>query len=637
MNVLLHSPFLILFACCCWPQSGHTQNSTPLAQPIVDSIPPPRDIPWPGVIKLDVDATDVTHGIFNVVETIPVSAGPLTLLYPEWIPGYHSPGGQIPELAGIKFMVGDQVLTWHRDPVDVFGFHLEIPAGATTLVARFQFLAPTDVTQGRIVTTPDMLNVQWHAVALYPAGYYVRQIKIAASLTLPTGWLAATALESASQNGATIRYQTVDFDTLVDSPVFAGANMRVEELAPGVKLHIVADQPEQLAATPEQIQFHRNLVTQAVKLFGAQHYDHYDFLLALSDRQGGIGLEHHRSSENGVGSGYFTKWDDNLTSRQLLPHEYTHSWNGKFRRPYDLWTPDYRTPMQDDLLWVYEGQTQFWGIILAARSGLITHDDTLGSLASLAARLDVEAGRQWRPLEDTTDDPIIAQRRPKPWRSWQRAEDYYNESVLVWLEADTIIREGSHGQHSLDDFAHAFFGVNDRDWGELTYNFGQVVKTLNEVQPYDWANFLKTRLSETSDQASLDGLTRGGYKLVYTNEPTAWFKCAEKSRSITDLTYSGGFILGKEGAITDVLWDSPAFNAGLTVGSTLVAVNNRALDTDQLKAAIKAGKSPLSLLVKTGDVYRTVQLDYTGGLRYPRLEKIGTGPASLDDLLAPKS
>jgi predicted metalloprotease with PDZ domain len=630
-----HRSLLILLGC--WPFLVQAQNSAPEAQVIVDAIPPARDIAWPGIITESVDATDVTHGIFSVDETIPVSPGPLTLLYPKWIPGYHSPVGQIPEVAGVSFSCGGHSLAWRRDPVDVFAFHIEIPEGASNVLAQFQFLAPTDITQGRIVTTPEMLDLQWHAVALYPAGYYVRQIKVAAALTLPDGWRAASALEVASQTGATIQFKPVGFDTLVDSPVFAGANLRVETLAPGVHLDIVADQPEQLAATEEQIQFHRNLVDQAVKLFGAQHYDHYDFLLALSDRQGGIGLEHHRSSENGVASGYFTKWEDEFTSRQLLPHEYTHSWNGKFRRPFDLWIPDYRTPMQDSLLWVYEGQTQFWGIVLAARSGLLTKEQTLGSLASIAARLEAEPGRRWRPLEDTTDDPIIAERRPKGWRSWQRAEDYYNEGALIWLDADSLIRERSHGKRSLDDFAHAFFGVNDRDWGELTYDFHDIVNGLNQIETNDWATFLKDRLENVSDHAPLDGLSRGGYRLSYTNEPTAWFRANEKARTITDLTYSGGFILGKEGEITDVLWDSPAFNAGLTVGSTLVAVNNRALDTDQLKADIKAKKSPLSLLVKTGDIYRTIEFNYDGGLRYPQLEKIGPGPSTLDDLLAPKS
>ncbi|MDB6109882.1 MAG: peptidase domain protein, partial [Pedosphaera sp.] len=478
--------------------------------------------------------------------------------------------------------------------------------------------------------------LQWNAVTLYPAGYYARRIAFEASVKLPEGWKAATALEPVRQEGATIHFKQVSLDTLVDSPVFAGANVRVEILAPGVRLNLVADQPGDLAATEEQVQAHRNLVAQAVKLFGAQHYDHYDFLVALSGRQGGIGLEHHRCSENGVPADYFTEWKDNPSRRDLLPHEYTHSWNGKFRRPADLWTPDYRVPMQGSLLWVYEGQTQFWGYVLAARSGLLSLEEALGALASIAARLDTDAGRKWRPLADTTDDPVMAQRRPKGWRSWQRSEDYYNEGLLIWLDADSLIRERSGGARSLDDFARAFFGVKDRDWGELTYQFEDVVRTLNQVQTNDWAAFLKARVDQVSDHAPLDGFTRGGYRLAYTNTPTKWFKSNEKARKVTDLTYSGGFVLGKDGEIMDVAWDGPAFIAGLTVGGKLIAVNNRTLDIDQLKAVIKSRKSPLSLLVKTGDIYRTIEVSYDGGLRYPQLEKIGPGPGSLEALLTAK-
>ncbi len=292
--------------------------------------------------------------------------------------------------------------------------------------------------------------------------------------------------------------------------------------------------------------------------------------------------------------------------------------------------------MQDSLLWVYEGQTQFWGYVLDARSGLLSTEETLDALAGIAARLDSDPGRKWRPLEDTTDDPVIAQRRPKPWRSWQRSEDYYNEGLLIWLDADSLIRQLSHGDRSLDDFARAFFGVSDGDWGELTYTFDDIVRTLNQVQTNDWAGFLHARLDLVGNRAPLDGITRGGYRLVYTNTPSEWFKSVEKLRKVTDLTYSGGFILGTEGEIADVTWDGPAFNAGLTAGTKVIAVNGRALDTDRLKDAIKAKKSPLILLVKTGDIYRTIDLNYNGGLRYPKLEKTNTAPSTLDALLAPK-
>ncbi len=619
------------------PFRASAQNSAPAAVPITDTIPSPRDVPFPGVITESVDASDNTRDIFQVTETIPVAdVGPLTLLYPKWLPGHHSPVGPIAELAGLKITANGAAIPWRRDTVDVYAFHLDVPAGVSSLTCQFQFLAPTEGTQGRIVTTPDMLNLEWNATTLYPAGYYVRRINVEASVKLPAGWKPCTALEIASTDGDTTHFRTTALDTLIDSPIFAGAYVRVENLSPEVRLDIVADQPEDLAATEDQLRPHRNLVSQAVKLFGAQHYDHYDFLLSLSSRQSGIGLEHHRSSEDGVTEDYFTDWKNQAPRRNLLPHEYVHSWNGKFRRPADLWTPDYRTPMQDSLLWVYEGQTQFWGYVLGARSGLVSKQETLDALAGIAARLDTDPGRKWRPLQDTTDDPIIAERRPKGWRSYQRSEDYYNEGLLIWLDADSLIRLLSHGDHSLDDFARAFFGLKDRDWGEVTYKFDEIVRALNQVQPYDWAGFLRQRLDEASEHAPLDGFTRGGYQLVYTNVPSDYFKAGEKLRKITDLTYSGGFTLGKDGEITDVAWDSPAFNAGLTVGSKLIAVNGRALDADALKKDIKAKKSPLTLLVRTGDIFRTTQLVYDGGLRYPRLVKTVPTARSLDDLLAPK-
>jgi len=620
------------------PALALAANTAPMARPAHDSLPATRDVPFPGTITLAVDARDVTRGIFEVVEKIPASAaGPFTLLYPEWIPGKHRPFGQLPNLAGLKITADGKPLAWVRDPAYVFAFHVDVPAGAGTLEARFQFLAPTDGAQGRIVTTPDMLNLQWESVSLYPAGHYARQIAIAPSVTLPAGWKAATALEVAAQEGDTLHYRPVSYETLIDSPILAGANFRSEILAPDVRLNIVADRPEQLAATDEQLQLHRNLVTQAGKLFGAQHYDHYDFLFALSGRLGHIGVEHQRSSEDGTEGNYFTDWKASLTEHDLLPHEYTHSWNGKYRRPADLWTPDYRTPMQDSLLWVYEGQTQLWGLVLAARAGLISKQDALDALALTAATYDTRAGRSWRALADTTNDPVVAARRPKPWTSWQRAEDYYSEGLLIWLDADSLIRERAHGARSLDDFAKAFFGVNDRDWGQLTYNFDDVVQTLNAVQPYDWAAFLHERVDKTSAPAPLEGFTRGGYRLVYTDTATDWFKSNERKRKITDLTYCSGLTLGAGGAISGVAWDSPAFQAGLTVGTMIVAVNNRAYDADDLKAAIKA-KKPLSLIVRNADMFRTVELDYRDGLRYPRLEKIpGAGAnSSLDALLAPK-
>ncbi|MGH8444165.1 MAG: M61 family metallopeptidase, partial [Solimonas sp.] len=502
------------------------------------AIAEPQDVAYPGTLKLAVDATDLERHIFRVRETIPVEGGRrVTLLYPQWLPGNHSPTGRIDALAGLTIMAGGQRLEWTRDVANVYAFHVEVPQGAQALDVEFQFVSATDDKQGRIVMTPVMLNVQWNAVALYPAGYYASRIPVEASVRLPEGWGYGTALETRGVAAGVTSFKAVPFDTLVDSPIFAGRWFRQIDLDPGarrpVRLNLVADRPELLDATPAQIDTHKRLVQQTDRLYGARHYDHYDFLVALSDEIGGIGLEHHRSSENRVTPKYFSDWDKSFAGRDLLAHEFTHSWNGKFRRPADLWTPNFNVPMRDSLLWVYEGQTQYWGYVLAARSGLLSKEQTLDALAVTAAVYEQRVARQWRALQDTTNDPIIAQRRPIPWRSWQRSEDYYSEGQLVWLDVDTLIREQSRGRKSLDDFARAFFGVEDGRYVPLTYRFDDVVATLNAVQPYDWTTFLRQRLDEHAAGAPLDGLKRGGYELVYTDTATEYFKNLEKLRKIT--------------------------------------------------------------------------------------------------------
>jgi predicted metalloprotease with PDZ domain len=633
----------LLFASTAVAQPTAGQNSLPPA-PVskVAPIPAALDVPYPGTIQLTVDATDITRGIFKVHERIPVTgAGDLVLLYPQWLPGHHSPTGDIRKVTGITFTANGQPLEWVRDTLDVYAFHVKVPDGVQAVDANFDFVTATTVNQGRIVATPDMASIQWIATSLYPAGHYTRQIQVEPTVIVPNGWTIATALRPSGPGaGSRITFGPVNYQVLTDSPMIAGAHFRRIPLSDKVNLDIIADTEAELAASPEVIAIHKKLVDQAVKLFGAQHYDHYDFLLTISDKLGGIGLEHHRSSEDGVDPGYFTDWKNAGRDRNLLPHEYTHSWNGKYRRGADLWTPDFRTPMQDSMLWVYEGQTQFWGYVLGARSGMLSKQDTLDAIASTAATYGYATpGRQWRPLIDTTNDPIIAERRPQPWRSWQRSEDYYSEGQLIWIDVDRIIREQSHGKKSIDDFARAFFGMNDGDYGELTYNFDDVVKTLSSVQPYDWAGYLKAHVYDIYASPPLDGITKGGYSLVFTDEPTDWIKLAEKKGKNTDLTYSGGLVIDKDGKATSVLWDSAAFNAGITVGSEILAVNGREYSGDSIKAAITAAKGttqPVRLLVKSGDLFRTVDLNWHEGLKYPRLVKTGTGEGTLDKLLAPR-
>lgn len=619
------------------------QSPGPQPLPMPPAIPAARDIPYPGVMKLTVDATDLDRRIFRVKQTIPVEkAGPIVLLYPEWLPGKHASRGELEKVSGLKITADGQPVAWVRDPVEVFALHVVVPEGAKALDLSFEFLSATATDQGRVVVTQEMLNLQWNSTAFYPAGWFTRRIPVEASVVLPDGWKFGVALDVARQSGSTTTFQEVSFETLVDSPMFAGKYFRQIDLDPGgtrppVRLNIVADRPELLEASDEQIQKHRNLVAQADRLFGVRPFDRYDFLLSLTDRMGDIGLEHHRSSENGADPDYFLEWGKMVGERNVIPHEYTHSWNGKFRRPAGLWTADYAEPMRGELLWVYEGQTQYWGWVLASRSGLWSREEVLGALAGAAATFDSRVGREWRDMTDTTLDPIISARKPKGWLSWQRNEDYYVEGLLVWLDADTLIREKTGGKKSLDDFARTFFGGKEGDYTPETYDFAEVVAVLNGVVPHDWATFLKQRTA-SADHAPLDGFARGGWKLAWADTPNTYQRQTDAAAKRTDLTYSVGLTLNAAGAVTAVQWDGPAFKAGMTVSNQIIAVNGETWSADRLKSAITAAKSgpPVELIVKAGEKFRVVKLDWKGGLRYPRLERIEGAPDRLGDILSPR-
>ncbi|HPM56373.1 MAG TPA: hypothetical protein PK227_04460 [Thermomonas sp.] len=603
------------------------------------SVPPPRDVAYaPGTIRLEVDATNLNQRIFKVRQTIPVQAGALTLLYPAWVPGGHSPRNSIDKIAGLVFKAGDRKLVWKRDPLNVYAFHLDVPQGVSQITAEFDFLSATGSGQGRVVMTPRMLNLQFLTTVLYPAGHYAGRIMFDPRVTYPSGWTAFTALHEQGRSGDTVDYEDVPLDILVDSPVYAGRHAKNIDLTPAgskvpVRLGVVADAAKFLEAKPEQIAIHKAMVAQAVKLFGAQHYDHYQFLFSLSGQMGGNGLEHQRSSENGVGTDYFTGWNEKAGFTDLLAHEYTHSWNGKYRRGADLWTPNYNVPMQDSLLWVYEGQTQFWGNVLAARSGMRPLAASRDALALVAATYaDNRAGLQWRGIQDTTNDPIVVGRASRAYLNYQMSEDYYRGGQMIWWEADALIRTKSGGRKSLDDFASAFFGVNDGEWKvQNTYTFEDVVKTLDGVQPYDWTTFLRDRLD--GKVALTGGIEASGWRLVYKDEPNAYAKAS--SRGGADYTYSLGLSLNKDGVIGDVRWDSPAFKAGIGSGSTVVAVNGLAYDKDVLDEAVTAAKTgaPIELMLRDFDVYRTIKLDYRGGLRYPHLERIEGKPDTLTPML----
>lgn len=611
-------------------------------EPSGHNIPAPQDIPYPGVMTLKVDASDTKRGIFAVEQTIPVAnAGAVTLLFPAWLPGNHAPRGQIEKIVGIKFFADKKPIAWTRDSLDVFAFHLNVPQGTKSIIAKFQFASATETDQGRVVMTPQMLNLQPNTVSLYPAGYHVRQIPVDMSVTYPDGWKQAGALRVKSRSGSTVNYERTDYDTLVDSPIFAGRHHRADILSPTVTANWFADEAKDLVAKPDQIAKHAKLVAEAKVAFGMEHFDHYDFLTALTDEMSSIGLEHHRSSENGVNPGYFLEWDKGPGRRNLLPHEYAHSWAGKYRRPAGMATPDFRTPMQNNLLWAYEGIDQFYGYVLGARSGLFTKQQTLDALANIAAALDNRKGREWRPMEDTTHDPIISARRPKGWVSMQRSEDYYNEGLMIWLDVDSVIRAQSGGTKSIDDFAKIFYGGTPGDYRVKPFAFDDIVAALNQTVPYDWAPFLRKRTLETSTELGKNGLTNNGYRLIYTDKQSDYLKSVEDTN--LDLSYSLGLSINKDAKVTSVMWDSPAFQNGITTGTQVIAVGDRTYSKDALKEAITASKgtkAPVRLILKKGDYFQTLDIAYQDGLRYPALEKTGgatEAESGLDLLLKPKT
>jgi predicted metalloprotease with PDZ domain len=617
-------------------------RSAPQPVSAVSTVPAARDIPYPGTIGLTIDATDVQRGVFRVTETVPVPAGQneLILQLPEWIPGEHGPRGDMNLIADVHFLANGKELAWTRDPIETFAFHVPVPAGTREVTAKFVHTSPLQASEGRIVMTPEMLSLQWDKMSFYPAGYFVRQIPVVPSVTVPHGWQVFTALDGQQRSGDTLTWRKVDYEQLVDSPILAGLYARQLDLGHKVKFDVVADEAKDLDLPPQGLARLSKLVDEAYAAHGAFHFDHYDFLISLSDRLGDIGLEHQRSNESSLNPDSLIKWKAEDWERNVVAHEFNHSWDGKYRRPADLWTPDYRQPMQDSLLWVYEGQDQFWGHVLSARSGTQTKADVLGEIANSAGYYSIQAGREWRSVEDTTNDPIFEYRRPQPYDDLSRNEDYYNEGMLVWLEVDQIIRRGTGGAKGIDDFAKAFFGVRPGDIGQLTYTFDDIVATLNGIYPYSWATFLKNRLYRPDQPPPVKGIEMAGYRLVWKDKPNPYAAARDKGRKSTNLDYSLGFSLTGDGKVTGTLWNSPAFNAGVVTGAQVMAVNGKAYSAGVIKDAVtaaKATKMPIDLLVKRGDRFTTVPVDYHGGLRYPWIEPAGQGEQPLDRLLAPRT
>ena len=595
-------------------------------------------------IRLTVDATHAPFKIVRIHMVMPVAPGPLTLYYPKWIPGFHKPVGPVANVTGLKFSSEGKSIPWQRDLRDVFTFHLDVPAGSRQLDVTFDYVEPTGMTGGAAMgsATDKLVVVNWNQDVLYPAGAPVAKIMIQPTLLLPAGWKFGTALPVEKQAGGEVSFQTVALDRLVDSPVIAGEYYRVFDLTPpGEPIHheidVVADSEAALAMSPELQRGLTNIVAEAGKLFGARHYREYHFLLTLSDHTIHFGLEHHESNDSRLAERVLISPGAAREVASLLAHEYAHSWCGKFRRPQDLSTPDYQTPMETDLLWVYEGNTSYLGDLLAARSGMWTPEEYRESVAIMATNLGpARPGRTWRPLADTAN-AVPGMFGGGGWFNWQRGSDYYEEGELIWLEAANIIHDKSHGQKSNEDFLRAFFGGANNGPEVKPYTFDELVAAFNQVVPYDWASFFQERLRSTAAAAPLGGITASGWKLVLTGEPLSNF-AANGPHSTPITLYSIGLSLAEDGTVGDSIHDGPAFKAGITPGMKVVGVNGRVYTPELLGDAILAAKNtvrPIQLLVVDDDYYRVCTVEYHEGTRYPHLERDESKPDYLSEMLKP--
>ena len=595
-----------------------------------------------GRLTLALDARDVPIKLLHAKLVIPASPGPLTLYYPKWLPGEHTPSGPVVNLAGPRLTANGKPLAWERDPDDMYSFHVVVPAGAAAVEATYDLLGSTagEGFSSSASATERLAMLNWNEVVLYPAGRAPEDIRVAASVRLPAGWRWASALRGHESAGA-VEFEPVSLVTLIDSPVMTGAYMRSIPLttdARPVTLDMAADSPEALDVPAERVAALKRLVAEARALFGAEHYDAYHFLLLLSDHTAHFGLEHHQCSDDQVGEQSMRDPMGLLGSAGLLPHEYVHSWNGKYRRPAGLATPDYQKPMRGELLWVYEGLTQYLGNVLAARSGLFTPKQYRNVLALAAAGLENHRGREWRPLHDTAVAAQILYGSPGEWGSERRGTDFYDEGQLIWLEADAVIRRETHGQRSMDDFCRRFHGAPSGSPRVVPYTLDDVVATLESVAPYDWRHFLAARIDAVTPHAPLGGIEADGWRLAYGDSASDIQRAREKSRHSLDLTCSIGLQLSEEGgSVRDVVPESPAARAGAGPGMKLLAVNGRRFSERVLHDAVRATASgkPLELLFDDGEFYRTCRLDYRGGERYPQLDRKPGGADGLADVIRP--
>jgi predicted metalloprotease with PDZ domain len=598
-----------------------------------DAPPPP--------ISISVDATQVSQRILHAKLVFPVHPGPLTLYYPKWMPADHSPDGPVWNLAGLKFFSGKRQLPWQQDDVDMYAFHLTVPEGITSVEGSLDFLisAPGPTIDFSASGAANLFILMWNQVLLYPKGWPASDLTFVPTLTLPAEWKFSTSLPISKRSGNTISFAPVTLDLLVDSPVQSGQFMRVIPLSPSPpqELDVLSDDAWALDVPPDLIDGYKRLVAEADALYKSHHFREYHFLLTLSDNVMELGQEHHESSDDRVKQHTLVDPNARLHMAGLFPHEFSHSWNGQYRRPEGLATPDFQEPMRGELLWVYEGLTEYLGTVLSARSGLLTLAQSHDRIAAVASEMEHRAGRQWRSLQNTATAAQILYFSVPEWASYRRGTDFYPEAVLIWLEVDSIIRKLTGDRKSLDDFCHMFYAGHEGEPTIKTYTFKDLVSTLNGIAPNDWEGFFRSRL-EATDGAPLGRLQGSGWRLLYNNEPNEMMSAADAVSGTGDFTSSLGLRVKHAGSVVDSIPGLPAFEAGISPYFKIVGVNGREFSVDELKRAIhdsETNSTPIEITTINSGKLALHKLQYHKGSQFPHLERVDGSPDYLDEILKP--